>query len=91
MSSDPVIAGPLTDCCFTGFKHSGEPLGEKITLGNVETYLSTPKQSPATEGNTRVILYFTDIHGPFYLNNQLIQDYFVAHGTFFSMNDAPFR
>lgn len=77
--TSPILAHPPGDCCFTGFKHSGTPVGHTISIGGMETYISEPKAQSA-EGHKKVILFFADIHGPLYLNNQLIQDYFSSHG-----------
>lgn len=75
-----MLAGPLTDHCFTTVAHSGTPKGESITIAGVPTYLSAP-QSTASDVKT-VILYFSDVFGPFYINAQLIQDYYASQGTF---------
>jgi hypothetical protein len=74
-----TLAGPLTDHCFTTVAHSGAPKGESITIAGVPTYLSAP-QSPAS-GVKTVILYFSDVFGPFYINAQLVQDYYASQGT----------
>jgi hypothetical protein len=76
-----TLAGPLTDHCFTSVAHSGTPKGESITIAGVPTYLSAP-QAPAASGVETVILYFSDVFGPFYINAQLVQDYYASQGTF---------
>jgi len=76
MSTDSaVLAGPPGDCCFQGVKHSGEPVGKTITIAGFSTYISEPKGQPKG-----IILFFPDVYGPFYLNGQLLQDYFAASG-----------
>jgi len=75
-----TLAGPLTDHCFTTVPHSGVPKGESITIAGVPTYLSAPQSSAS--GVKTVILYFSDVFGPFYINAQLIQDYYASQGMF---------
>ncbi|KAJ7827988.1 Alpha/Beta hydrolase protein [Mycena leptocephala] len=78
-----TIAHPYCDNCFTGVKHSGDPVGKSVTIANVPTYLSEPPAGVATDnGPKKVIIFFADVFGPFYLNNQLLQDYFASHGFF---------
>ncbi|KAJ8691497.1 hypothetical protein PTI98_011063 [Pleurotus ostreatus] len=74
-SPSPVIAGPPSDCCFTTVQHVGTPVGQTITIAGVPTYVSTPKSNLK-----KVILFFPDVYGPFYVNNQLLQDSFAANG-----------
>jgi hypothetical protein len=76
-----IIAHPYCDNCFTGVKHSGNPVGKSVTIADVPTYLSEPLAGVATgNGPKKVIIFFADVFGPFYLNNQLLQDYFASHG-----------
>jgi len=72
----PVLAGPPGECCVQGVKHFGEPSGETITIAGIETYISKPPD----KGSSKIILYFADVFGPFYLNSQLLQDYYASHG-----------
>ncbi|KAJ7580258.1 Alpha/Beta hydrolase protein [Mycena floridula] len=81
MSSSNVLAGPPGDCCFTGFKHTGTASGTKVSIANIPTYLSKPPSSKVkTSVKPPVILFCSDVYGPFHLNNQLVQDYFASHG-----------
>ncbi|TFK63056.1 alpha/beta-hydrolase [Pluteus cervinus] len=76
-----VLAGPPGDHCITGFKHTGTPVGKAIEVAGVPTYLSEPPTGSTTEGAPKkVVLYFADVHGPLYVNCQLLQDYFASHG-----------
>ncbi|KAF9258070.1 alpha/beta-hydrolase [Marasmius fiardii PR-910] len=77
-SSNAVLAGPPGDCCVTGVKHSGTPVGKRITIADVPTYFVEPKEQ--TSGRKRVLIFYADVWGPFFPNNQLIQDYFADHG-----------
>ncbi|KAJ2925347.1 hypothetical protein H1R20_g11747, partial [Candolleomyces eurysporus] len=79
--SSPVLAGPITEHCIEGAKHAGEPVGTNVTIANVPTYLSEPTTPPSDE-KKKVLLFFSDIYSPFYVNNQLLQDYFASEGAF---------
>jgi len=76
-TSSPTLAGPPGDCCFTGVKHSGTPAGKSVTIAGVPTYVSETR----AEGRPKkIVLFFADVYGPFFLNNQLLQDYFAENG-----------
>jgi hypothetical protein len=77
MASAPVAHRYCEDC-FTGVKHNGEPVGKTIIIGDIPTYVSEPPSS--ADGPKKVVLFFADVFGPFYLNNQLLQDYFASRG-----------
>ncbi|EGN93573.1 hypothetical protein SERLA73DRAFT_189276 [Serpula lacrymans var. lacrymans S7.3] len=78
MSSSTLLAGPLGDACFKTVKHTGTPVGRAIEVAGVPTYISEPAESTGTQ--KKVILFFADVFGPFYLNNKLVQDYFASFG-----------
>ncbi|PPQ68866.1 hypothetical protein CVT24_007675 [Panaeolus cyanescens] len=59
-------------------KHMGEPVGKRITVAGVETYLAEPQISGS--GPPKVLLFFPDVFGPFSINAQLLQDYFASNG-----------
>ncbi|KAF8835156.1 alpha/beta-hydrolase [Paxillus ammoniavirescens] len=63
--------------CFKTVPHSGTPLGVAETIAGVPTYVSEPKDAGAQR---KILLFFSDVFSPFYINNQLVQDYFAAHG-----------
>ncbi|KAG6908085.1 hypothetical protein DXG01_006220 [Tephrocybe rancida] len=77
----PVLADPPGDCCFKGVKHAGTPVGKSIEIAGVPTYISEPT-SHIADGPKKIILYLSDVFGPFFLNNQLIQDYFAGHAGY---------
>ncbi|KAJ3516041.1 hypothetical protein NLJ89_g1380 [Agrocybe chaxingu] len=79
MSNDdsPALATP-GDCCFQAVKHSGQPIGRTTTIGGFEAYISEPLTDIA--GPKKVLLYFSDVFGPFFINAKLVQDYFASHG-----------
>ena len=88
--TSPVLAGIPGDCCVTGFRHTGTPAGKTITIAGIPTYVSEPKPEKATE-TQRIILFLSDVFGPFLPNNQNIQDYFAGHGisTQVALRDDP--
>ncbi|KAG1736987.1 alpha/beta-hydrolase [Suillus lakei] len=67
----------LSEHCFTAVAHSGTPVGRQEEIANVQTYVSEPTNPSESKG---VILYFSDVFGPFFINNQLIMDYYASHG-----------
>ena len=75
-----VLAGPPGDCCVKGVKHSGEPSGEAITIAGIQTYISKPPQAKEGLHDKKIILFLADVFGPFYINAQLLQDYYASHG-----------
>ncbi|THU90358.1 alpha/beta-hydrolase [Dendrothele bispora CBS 962.96] len=85
MANSAVLAGPPDDCCFSkGVKHTGTPVGRTETIGGVPTYVSEPSaesQSNST-GAKNVILFMSDIWGPFSDNAKLLQDYFAENGFY---------
>ena len=85
-NKSPLLTGPPSDCCFQSIKHTGTPVGRAIKIADVETYLSEPPQG--ITGQKKVILYFADVFGPFYLNSKLIQDYYASQGSLKLLSDA---
>jgi hypothetical protein len=81
-TSSSTLAGPPGDCCFTGVKHSGTPAGKTVSIANVPTYISNPPNATASTDPKKIILFLADVYGPFFLNNQLLQDYFADRGVF---------
>ncbi|KAJ7140045.1 hypothetical protein C8R43DRAFT_955109 [Mycena crocata] len=74
-----TIAHPYCDGCFTGVKHTGDPVGKTVPIADIPTYVSEPP-SGKVKASKKVVLFFADVYGPLFLNNQLIQDYFTSHG-----------
>ncbi|KAJ7640312.1 hypothetical protein DFH06DRAFT_1000523 [Mycena polygramma] len=76
-----IIAHSHCEDCFTGFKHSGDAVGKTVTIADVLTYISEPPANITSHsGPNKVILFFSDVFGPFHLNNKLVQDCFASHG-----------
>jgi len=63
--------------CFKTVPHAGTPVGRSETIAGVDTYISEPT---ATTGQKKILLYFADVFSPFYINSQLIQDWFASKG-----------
>ncbi|TFK38809.1 Alpha/Beta hydrolase protein [Crucibulum laeve] len=76
-TDSPLLAGPPGDCCVKGVKHTGDPVGKTITIADVPTYISEPGSSA---GSKKVLLFLADVYGPFFVNAQLLQDYFASNG-----------
>ncbi len=85
--SSAVLAGPHGDACFKGVKHSGNPVGKTVEIAGISTYVAEPKPGAEVKG---IILFFADIFGPFYVNNQLLQDYFAENGEFVPCTPVTF-
>ena len=82
--SSTQLAGPPGDCCFKGVKHTGEAVGRKIQIAGVDTYISEPPSEAQIDRKPKgVILYFPDIYGPFFINAQLLQDYYASYGAIY--------
>ena len=96
-----VLAGPPGDCCLKGVKHFGNPSGEIITIAGIQTYISKPPPPPAKledgssseqlEDKKKIILFLADVYGPFFINAQLLQNYYASQGLFtISIHPIPF-
>ncbi|KAF5353584.1 hypothetical protein D9758_013792 [Tetrapyrgos nigripes] len=83
-STNRVLAGPPGDACFNrGVQHTGTPAEKAEKIGGIPMYVSEPPSSSGAGGGgggKKVILYLADVYGLFYLNNQLVQDYFAEGG-----------
>ena len=76
--NDTIIAHPPGDDCFRAVQHVGNPKGKFESIGGVETYVAVPEAGTSSKG---VILYYSDVFGATYINNQLIMDYFASQGA----------
>jgi len=77
LSSSSTSTKMFCEDCFKTVPHSGTPLGKAETIAGVTTYVSEPKDTGARK---KILLFFADVFSPFYINNQLVQDYFASHG-----------
>ncbi|KIV93097.1 hypothetical protein PV10_04339 [Exophiala mesophila] len=73
-----MASNPPGSCCYKGVKHEGDPVGEFVTIGDFEAYVSWP-ENKSTE---HAILLITDVIGHRFNNAQLIADQFAANGYF---------
>ena len=82
MSTNPTLASAPGEHCFTAVKHIGTPVGSTEVIAEVETYVTLPPSSENTAGGKydKVVLFFADVYGPFFVNNQLLVDYFASQG-----------
>ncbi|GLA67148.1 hypothetical protein AtubIFM54640_010125 [Aspergillus tubingensis] len=71
-----MASNPPGPCCFTGFKHEGNPTGETIFIGNVTAYVARPKSDIKAH---QAVLILSDVFG-IYTNSQLLADDFAANG-----------
>ncbi|KAF3396167.1 hypothetical protein F1880_007281 [Penicillium rolfsii] len=71
-----MASNPPGPCCFTGFKHEGNPTGDFKSIGNVRTYFAYPKNNQAPD---KAVVIVGDVFGIF-TNSQLLADDFAANG-----------
>ena len=71
-----VLAGPPTECCLRTVHHTGEARGTIEEYAGVKTYVTRPPSGDSS----KVILYFSDLFGPMYINAQLCMDYWASNG-----------
>ncbi|KAG1742676.1 dienelactone hydrolase [Suillus paluster] len=71
------MASQHSEHCFTAAAQSGTPVGRQEEIASVQTYVSEPKNPSESKA---VILYFSDVFGPFIIHNQLTMDYYASHG-----------
>jgi len=75
-STDRVLAAPSGECCLKAVQHKGTATGQAETIFNIKTYVSGSKES----GSKQILLYYADVYGPFFINGQLVADYFASRG-----------
>ena len=95
MSTEPpnvttkeTLAGPMGEqCCAApaaglvlGYEGLAEPCGAAEDIAGVRTYVVRPQDAGSGVGRS-VVLYFSDVFGPFYVNAQLTMDYWAAGGA----------
>ncbi|KAJ3987147.1 Alpha/Beta hydrolase protein [Lentinula detonsa] len=79
-TTNRVLAGPSGECCFTGFRHEGTPVGNTITIAEVPTYFVESSAKNGSDAKRRILIFFADVYGPFYQNNMLVQDFLAQNG-----------
>lgn len=81
--SDPVLAAPSGECCLKTVQHKGTAAGTSETIFDINTYVTGAKPGGSGSGVAdRILFYFADVHGPFYINGQLVADYFASRGMY---------
>ncbi|KAH6901633.1 Alpha/Beta hydrolase protein [Coprinopsis sp. MPI-PUGE-AT-0042] len=74
----PVLAPEIGDDCVSGARYSGRAVGKNVSIAGVPTYYTKPRHSKP--GPKKVILFFSDIYGPFADNNFMLQDQYAGEG-----------
>ncbi|KAI0066689.1 alpha/beta-hydrolase [Artomyces pyxidatus] len=77
-SENRALAGPLGECCTKFVQHTGEAKGVVEELAGAKMYVSYPPTK--ADKYERIIFYWPDVFGPFFINSQLIMDYFASKG-----------
>ncbi|KAI2669774.1 hypothetical protein CBS147355_9699 [Penicillium roqueforti] len=63
-------------CCFSGFKHEGNPTGETVSINNITTYVARPENN---DKSGKAVLLLGDLFGIF-TNSKLLADDYAANG-----------
>ncbi|KZT02071.1 alpha/beta-hydrolase [Laetiporus sulphureus 93-53] len=74
---DFTIARSPGQCCIKTVEHTGTARGTIEKVADVNTYIAHPAN---LDESRRIILFFADVYGPFFLNSQLIMDYWASQG-----------
>jgi hypothetical protein len=61
-------------------QHTGTPTGSLEILAGTNTYVVWGISEGSQDKRPRIVLYFPNVFGPLYVNNQLLMDYFASHG-----------
>lgn len=80
-----TLADAPGECCVKTVQHTGTARGEVVVIADVPTYVVSP---PGTNYNAstpfkKILLFYSDVYGPLYINSQLVMDYFAAQGLSF--------
>jgi len=76
LTTDRVLAAPSGDCCLKVVQHKGTASGRTETIYNIETYISGANDGRAD----RILFHFADVWGAYFINNQLLNDYYASQG-----------
>ncbi|EAU82569.1 hypothetical protein CC1G_12149 [Coprinopsis cinerea okayama7 len=79
---DPILAGSIDRQCLTGEEYDGVAQGWNITLAGVPTYYNKPSLAwrQANPGPAKVLLFYSDVYSPFFMNNILLMDWYASQG-----------
>jgi hypothetical protein len=79
--ASPSLAAHPRQCCIQSVPHTGTPIGSIETLASTNTYITRGDPPRGDQDkNQQILLYFSDVFGPLYVNNQLLMDYFASRG-----------
>ena len=67
---------PLRSCCISGHLHEGEPTGQDVLLGGVNTYIAEPD----FDNPKRAVIIATDVFGYKLVNTRLVADKIAKEG-----------
>lgn len=81
---DSTIARSPGQCCIKTVEHTGTARGTIEKVADINTYVARPAN---LNESRRIILFFADVYGPFFLNSQLIMDYWASHGALLVFQD----
>jgi hypothetical protein len=79
--NSPVLAPEISEDCVSGARYHGRSAGKNVSIAGVPTYYAQPRPKP---GPKKVILFFSDIYGPFADNNFMLQDQYAREGALLS-------
>ncbi|KAI0275463.1 alpha/beta-hydrolase [Gloeopeniophorella convolvens] len=82
-----TLAAHPRECCLQTVQHTGKPTGVLEEVAGATTYVARPPGSSAEDKHARIVLYYPDVFGPLYVNNQLLIDYFASHGYLIAAPD----
>jgi len=68
----------MQQCCVTGVKHDGDPVGEIKEVGGIKSYVSYTSD----KNTSNAILFLPDAFGLEFVNNKLLADDFARAGYF---------
>lgn len=80
-----TLAHAPGDCCIKAVQHTGTARGEVFSIADVPTYVVSPLGGGSDVSQApfkKIVLFFSDVYGPLYINNQLVMDYFASQGWF---------
>jgi hypothetical protein len=61
-------------------QHTSTPTSSLEILAGTNTYVVRGISEGSQDKCPRIVLYFPDVFGPLYVNDQLLMYYFASHG-----------
>lgn len=68
----------MSSCCLSGKVHEGTPVGKVEKVGDLETYISAPKDG----SKAKTIIFIVDIFGWEFKNARLLADNYAKAGFY---------